>query len=47
MEEVRNAGVRIHHPDKQPFMDRVAPLYEEYRDRPVLYGLIREIREVR
>jgi tripartite ATP-independent transporter DctP family solute receptor len=46
LSEVRKAGVRIYHPDKSPFMERVGRLYEGYRDQPILNGLIREIQEV-
>ena len=45
--EVQKAGVRIHYPDKAPFMESVGPLYERYRDQPALYGLITEIREMK
>ena len=47
LSEVQKAGVRIHYPDKAPFMDSVGPLYEGYRDQPALYGLITEIREMK
>jgi tripartite ATP-independent transporter DctP family solute receptor len=47
LSEVEKAGVQIHYPDKKPFMERVGPLYAGYRDRPDLYGLIREIQEIR
>jgi len=47
LSEVEKAGVRIHHPDKSLFMARVGPLYEEYRDQPVLYGLIQDIQKVK
>ncbi len=45
--EVQKAGVEVIDPDKEPFVEKVAPLYDEYRQSPVVYGLIQRIREVR
>ncbi|MGB2906977.1 MAG: TRAP transporter substrate-binding protein [Candidatus Aminicenantaceae bacterium] len=47
LSEVQKAGVQIHYPDKSLFQARVGPLYEGYRDKPLIYGLIREIQEVK
>lgn len=37
-------GVEVVRPDKAPFAERVAPLYETYRREPVVYDLIQRIR---
>ncbi len=47
LSEVQKAGVEIHYPDKSLFEARIRSLYDAYRDRPHIYGLIREIREVK
>jgi TRAP-type C4-dicarboxylate transport system substrate-binding protein len=44
--EVRAAGVQIHYPDKSLFEARIGSLYDEYRDQPAVFNLIRAIREV-
>ncbi|MCY4171059.1 MAG: TRAP transporter substrate-binding protein [Bacteroidetes bacterium] len=44
LQKVQEAGVEIIYPDKTPFAERVAHLYEEYRDIPEIYSLIEEIR---
>ncbi|MDX1618671.1 MAG: hypothetical protein R3224_07780, partial [Balneolaceae bacterium] len=45
MEAVREAGIEIIRPDKQPFMKQVEPLYEAYRrQEPEFYKLIERIR---
>lgn len=47
MEAVRKAGIEIIRPDKQPFMKKVEPMYEEYRrQEPEFYKLIERIRSV-
>jgi TRAP-type C4-dicarboxylate transport system substrate-binding protein len=45
--EVQKAGVEIFRPDKTPFTETVASLYEEYRNQPEIYNLIQEIKAVR
>lgn len=45
--EVQKAGVEIFHPDKTLFTEKVAGLYEEYRNQPEIYNLIQEIKAVR
>ncbi len=47
LSEVQKAGVQIHYPDKSLFKARIDPLYEGYRDQPLIYSLIREIQEVK
>jgi TRAP-type C4-dicarboxylate transport system substrate-binding protein len=34
LELVREAGVAVSYPDKQPFVDRVAKMHEAYADKP-------------
>ena len=43
MEKVQQAGVQINYPDKQPFIDKVHPLIESYRDNKVIYSYIQRI----
>ena len=40
---VEEAGIEIHRPDKTPFVERVTPLYEQFRNEPELYELIQQI----
>ncbi|MFQ6113539.1 MAG: TRAP transporter substrate-binding protein [bacterium] len=46
LEEVQKAGVEVSYPEKQPFAQKVKNLYEEYRDQPIIYNLIQEIKSV-
>ncbi len=46
LEKVKEAGVTIIYPDKKPFAEKVQPMLESYRDKPDLYRLITEIRNV-
>jgi len=47
MNAAREAGIEIIRPDKQPFIDQVEPMYEEYRrQEPEFYKLIERIRSV-
>lgn len=43
---VQKAGVEIIYPDKQPFVEKVQPIYEQYRNRPELNRLIARIKAV-
>ncbi|MGH8017110.1 MAG: TRAP transporter substrate-binding protein [Opitutaceae bacterium] len=45
LEEVKAAGVTIYHPDKAPFVEASAPMYEPYEGKP-LGRLAERIREV-
>lgn len=45
IEEVKKAGVTVSYPDKTPFTEKVKPFYEEYRDKPEIYNLLKEIKE--
>jgi len=44
LQKVQEAGVEIIYPDKAPFAERVAHLYDEYLDMPEIYSLIDQIR---
>ena len=46
LEEVKKAGVEINYPDKQPFIDKVQPIFESYKNHPEIYSYIKRIREV-
>jgi len=46
LKEVQKAGVKIFHPDKAPFIEKVQPMYEEYRQQPEIYDLIQKIKAV-
>ena len=46
LEEVKKAGVEINYPDKQPFIDRVQPIFESYKNHPEIYSYINRIRAV-
>ena len=41
--EVTKAGVEIIRPDKQPFRESVASIFENYKDEPEVYDLIQRI----
>ena len=47
LEIVKEAGVIIIYPDKEPFSDKVTELLESYRENEKLYELISRIREVK
>jgi hypothetical protein len=44
---VKEAGVTVIYPDKEPFAEKVQPMLDSYRDKPDLYRLITEIRKVK
>jgi len=44
LEEVQKAGVQINYPDKGPFIERVQPLLESYRDNEIIYSYIKKIK---
>lgn len=46
LEIVKEAGVSIIYPDKEPFSEKVSGLLESYRENEKLYDLITRIREV-
>lgn len=44
LETVQEAGVEIIYPDKEPFIEKTAPVYEQYRESdPEFYNLIQRI----
>ncbi|WP_211297866.1 TRAP transporter substrate-binding protein [Prolixibacter denitrificans] len=43
---VKKAGVKIIHPDKEPFRDKVKGMYEQYKNDSTLYSLIKRIQAV-
>jgi len=43
---VQADGVQVLRPDKTPFADLLAPMYEDYRDEPAVHALIERIRAV-
>ena len=46
LEFVKNAGVTVTYPDKEPFSEKVTELLESYRDNEKIYKLITSIKEV-
>lgn len=44
LKAVKEAGVEIIYPDKEPFAELVEPLYESYRSEPEVYELIYRIK---
>lgn len=46
LEKVKEAGVEIIIPDKEPFAKLVEPMYEGYRSEAEVYALIQEIKAV-
>ena len=47
LEEVKKAGVIINYPDKAPFIEKVQPLLESYRDNEVIYSYIKRIQAIK
>jgi tripartite ATP-independent transporter DctP family solute receptor len=46
LQKAEEAGVKIIYPDKAPFIERVQPLHETYKQDERLYDLIKRIREL-
>lgn len=46
LEKVQEAGVKVNYPDKDPFIERVQPLIESYRDNQLIYSYIQRIQAV-
>lgn len=46
LEEVKKAGVEISYPDKTPFIEKVQPMLEEYKNEPEVYNLIQTIKKM-
>ncbi|WP_282035552.1 TRAP transporter substrate-binding protein [Saccharicrinis aurantiacus] len=47
LEIVKDAGMEIIIPDKEPFMKMVEPIYEAYKSQPEIYDLIQRIRNTK
>ena len=43
---VREAGVEVSYPDKAPFAERAAAVYETFKDQPKVYNLIQKIKAI-
>jgi tripartite ATP-independent transporter DctP family solute receptor len=46
LEFVIKAGVIVNYPDKDPFIKRVEPLHETYKNNKKIYSLIQRIKEI-
>jgi TRAP-type C4-dicarboxylate transport system substrate-binding protein len=46
LDAVKAYGVEIIYPDKQPFADKVAGIFDNYKDDPEVYDLIQRIQAV-
>lgn len=46
MAEVQKAGVQINRPDKAPFIERVQPFLETYKNNEIIYSYIKRIQAV-
>lgn len=46
LRELEKAGVQITYPDKEPFMQKVEPLYESFKNDEKLFSFIKRIREI-
>ncbi len=45
LDRLKESGVTIYTPDKQPFRDKVAPMYERFKDTPI-GDLVERIKEI-
>jgi len=45
LEAVKKAGVKIYHPDKSLFRQKVTSFYDSYKDNPQINELVKKIRE--
>ena len=46
LEEVQKAGVEVVYPEKEPFQNQVEPLYDQFKNDPVMSGLIKQIQDL-
>lgn len=46
MAEVQKAGVQINRPDKEPFIQKVQPFLETYKNNEIIYSYIKRIQAV-
>ncbi len=44
--EVQKAGVKINKPDKEPFIQKVQPFLDNYRDNEIIYSYLKRIKAV-
>lgn len=44
LDAIKAAGITVIYPDKEPFAELVAPLYERYENEPEVYDLIQRIK---
>lgn len=44
LEAVEKEGVTIYHPDKEPFIEKIEAVFEDFKDNEKLYSLIQRIR---
>ena len=45
LEEVEKLGVEVYQPDKTPFMEKVAPMYDDYEGTEI-GALVQQIRDL-
>lgn len=46
LDELKKAGVEIVYPDKTPFMEKIEPMFESFKDNENIYPLIQRIKEI-
>ena len=46
LQKVKDAGIEVIRPDKEPFREKVQPVYESFKDQPKLYSLIQKIQNI-
>lgn len=46
LQKVKDAGIEVIRPDKEPFREKVQPVYESFKDDPKLYSMIEKIQEI-
>jgi len=47
LEVVQKAGVKIYYPDKRLFIEKVKPIYEEYKKQSRMYQLIQRTQAIK
>lgn len=47
LDELKKAGVEIVYPDKTPFMEKIEPMFESFKDNENIYPLIQRIKEIK
>ena len=46
LEEIQKAGVEVTYPDKEAFREKVAPMYDKFKEDPVMKKTIEAIQAV-